>query len=107
MAPSSGSRSPWWRGRRGPLVDPSNQKRTTHGAEDYQKNDQHRLHKNKDSCRCVPAGMQRLRERASVIVRGNHDHAVGYDVDPRCSSPFRAMAEATRQLAMTTLSEAR
>lgn len=33
--------------------------------------------------------VQRLRERASVIVRGNHDHAVGYDVDPRCSPPFR------------------
>ena len=50
--------------------------------------------------------VQRLRERASVIVRGNHDHAVGYDVDPRCSPPFRAMAEATRQLALTTLSDA-
>jgi putative phosphoesterase len=47
--------------------------------------------------------VQRLRERASVAVRGNHDHAVGYDVDPRCSPPFRAMAEATRQLAMKTL----
>jgi putative phosphoesterase len=54
-----------------------------------------------------PRGVvQRLRQRASVIVRGNHDHAVGYDVDPRCSRPFRAMAEATRQLAMKTLSDA-
>jgi predicted phosphodiesterase len=52
------------------------------------------------------AVVQRLRERASVIVRGNHDHAVGYEVDPRCSPAFRAMAEATRQLAMATLSEA-
>jgi putative phosphoesterase len=47
--------------------------------------------------------VRQLRQGASVIVRGNHDHAVGYDVDPRCSPPFRAMAEATRQLAMQTL----
>jgi protein phosphatase len=46
-----------------------------------------------------------LRQRATLIVRGNHDHAVGYDVDPRCSPPFRAMAEATRQHALKTLSE--
>jgi len=45
-----------------------------------------------------------LRARSSVIVRGNHDHAVGHDVDPRCSAPFRAMAEATRQHAVSTLS---
>jgi hypothetical protein len=32
-----------------------------------------------------PAGAIRsLRQRATLIVRGNHDHAVGYDVDPRC-----------------------
>ena len=46
-----------------------------------------------------------IRGRASLIVRGNHDHAVGYDVDPRCSAPFRAMAEATRQLALRALSD--
>jgi len=49
--------------------------------------------------------VQHLREQASLIVRGNHDHAVGYDVDPRCSPPFRAMAEATRQHAMKVLSD--
>lgn len=47
--------------------------------------------------------VQQLRRHASLIVRGNHDHAVGHNVDPRCSPPFRAMAEATRQLAMKTL----
>jgi putative phosphoesterase len=46
-----------------------------------------------------------VRQRATLIVRGNHDHAVGYDVDPRCSAPFRAMAEATRQHALKALSE--
>jgi protein phosphatase len=49
--------------------------------------------------------VQHLRQDASLIVRGNHDHAVGYDVDPRCSPPFRAMAEATRQHAMKVLSD--
>jgi protein phosphatase len=49
--------------------------------------------------------IRQLRQGASLIVRGNHDHAVGYDVDPRCSPPFRAMAEATRQHAMKTLSD--
>jgi predicted phosphodiesterase len=39
--------------------------------------------------------VRQLRQGASLIVRGNHDHAVGYDVDPRCSPKFRAMAEAT------------
>jgi hypothetical protein len=46
-----------------------------------------------------------VRQRASLIARGNHEHAVGSDVDPRCSPPFRAMAEATRQHAMKVLSE--
>jgi protein phosphatase len=50
--------------------------------------------------------VRRMRQRATVIVRGNHDHAVGHDVDPRCSPPFRAMAEATRQLALATLTDA-
>jgi protein phosphatase len=49
--------------------------------------------------------VQHLRQHASQIVRGNHDHAVGYNVDPRCSPPFRAMAEATRQHTMKTLSD--
>lgn len=49
--------------------------------------------------------VQHLRQHASLIVRGNHDHAVGHDVDPRCSPPFRAMAEGTRQHAMKVLSD--
>jgi len=35
------------------------------------------------------------RDRASVVIRGNHDHSVGFGKDPRCSAPFRAMARAT------------
>ncbi len=33
-----------------------------------------------------------VRKNASLVVRGNHDHAVGFDTDPRCSGPYKAMA---------------
>jgi putative phosphoesterase len=46
------------------------------------------------------------RAKASVIVRGNHDHAVGFGKDPRCSARFRAMAEATGRFTTAVLSEA-
>lgn len=38
-----------------------------------------------------------IREKASIAVRGNHDHAVGFDVDPQCSAPFKRLASVTRQ----------
>jgi protein phosphatase len=47
-----------------------------------------------------------VRANAAIVVRGNHDHAVGYDVDPQCAPPFRAMAEATQRYTMATLHEA-
>jgi protein phosphatase len=36
-----------------------------------------------------------IRGRATVVVRGNHDNAVGHGEDPRCSPRYRAMAQAT------------
>lgn len=36
-----------------------------------------------------------VRQNASVVIRGSHDHAVGLHADPRCSGPFRKMAEET------------
>ncbi len=36
-----------------------------------------------------------VRANASLIVRGNHDHAAGYDQDAKCSERFRRMAEET------------
>ena len=36
-----------------------------------------------------------IRDRASVVIRGNHDHSAGFHVDPQCSARFRAMAEET------------
>ncbi len=37
-----------------------------------------------------------LRSRAELVVRGNHDHAVGFEDDPRCNPRFRKMALETR-----------
>jgi protein phosphatase len=36
-----------------------------------------------------------VRSHATVVVRGNHDHAVAFGEDPCCSPAFRAMASAT------------
>lgn len=47
-----------------------------------------------------------VRERATVVVRGNHDHAVGFNTDPQCSPAFRAMAAATMRYSLATLTEA-
>ncbi len=37
-----------------------------------------------------------VKQRAAVVVRGNHDHSIGWGADPQCSAAFREMAEATR-----------
>jgi putative phosphoesterase len=34
-------------------------------------------------------------QQAKVAVRGNHDHAAGFSVDPQCSAPFKKLAEDT------------
>lgn len=44
-----------------------------------------------------------VRSKANLIVSGNHDYAVGFNQDPRCSARFRQMAEATRQYSDTVL----
>ena len=46
-----------------------------------------------------------VRDLAALVVRGNHDHAVGFGVAPRCSAAFRAMAEATQQYTMRVLGD--
>lgn len=46
-----------------------------------------------------------VRKRASLIVRGNHDHAAGTGEDPRCSEAFRSMAAATLDFARAALSQ--
>jgi protein phosphatase len=47
-----------------------------------------------------------VRTRASIVIRGNHDHSVGFDTDCQCSPRFRDMAEATRQFTASVLSAA-
>ncbi len=53
-----------------------------------------------------PAGaIEFVRSHASMVVRGNHDNAVGFGVDCGCSPRFRAMAEATKEYTESMLSE--
>jgi protein phosphatase len=42
--------------------------------------------------------------KAAAIVSGNHDYSIGYNQDPRCSTRFREMAEATRRYTDSVLS---
>jgi predicted phosphodiesterase len=48
-----------------------------------------------------------VQANSSIVVRGNHDHSVGYDEDPRCSTRFKRMAETTRQYTTSVLNEER
>ena len=53
-----------------------------------------------------PAGVvDFVRAKATVVVRGNHDHAIGFNEDPRCSEPFRQMAAAMKQYTMSVLND--
>lgn len=47
-----------------------------------------------------------VRSQASMIIRGNHDHSVGFDAECGCAPRFRAMAEATRDYTSSVLSAA-
>lgn len=46
-----------------------------------------------------------IRKRATHVVRGNHDHSVGFGEIPLCSPRFRDMAEATRRYTDAVLTE--
>jgi putative phosphoesterase len=39
-----------------------------------------------------------VRSHATLVMSGNHDHAVGFGADPRCSPPFREMAEVMQRV---------
>ena len=45
-----------------------------------------------------------VRQNAEVVVRGNHDHAIGAGEDPRCSPAFREMAQAMKAYTESVLS---
>jgi protein phosphatase len=44
-----------------------------------------------------------VRSHATVVVRGNHDHAVGFNEDPHCSPPYREMAKETMEFTRSVL----
>jgi putative phosphoesterase len=48
--------------------------------------------------------LESVRATASVVVQGNHDHAVGHCDDSRWSPGFREVAEATRRFTSSQLS---
>lgn len=45
-----------------------------------------------------------VRTHAHCVVRGNHDHAIGFAADPRCSPPYRTMAAETSKFTDSVLS---
>jgi putative phosphoesterase len=45
-----------------------------------------------------------VRRNAALVVRGNHDHAVGLDQDPRCSAAFARTARAMQVFTAASLS---
>lgn len=47
-----------------------------------------------------------VQAHAHCVVSGNHDHAIGFSTDPRCSPPYRAMAAETGAFTAKVLSDA-
>ena len=48
--------------------------------------------------------LEAVRATASIVIQGNHDHAVGHCDDSRWSARFREVAEATRRFTSSQLS---
>lgn len=48
---------------------------------------------------------QFVKREATFVVRGNHDHAVGFGVEPRCTPRYATMAAATQEISETRLSD--
>lgn len=46
-----------------------------------------------------------VRRHATYVVRGNHDHAIGFDTDPHCPEPYKAMAAEMGGITERLLSE--
>ena len=83
------------------------------------------LHGNCEALRCLPEAHDELwvlgdlvnygpdpaavvdivKAKSTVTVRGNHDHSIGYEVDPRCGARYQKMAETTRQYTASVLNK--
>lgn len=81
------------------------------------------LHGNYEAVRALPTGYDELwvlgdlvtygpepcavvdfvQAGSSVVVRGNHDHSMGYDVDPLCTARYQKMADITRRYSTSVL----
>jgi putative phosphoesterase len=46
-----------------------------------------------------------VKANSTIVVRGNHDHSIGYDVDPRCTVRYQKMAEITRRYTESVLNK--
>jgi len=44
-----------------------------------------------------------VRRNATLVLRGNHDHAIGYGEDPRCYGRFQDLAEGMREFTQEQL----
>ena len=44
-----------------------------------------------------------VKQNAAAVVRGNHDHSIGYNEDPRCTPRYHDMADATRRYSESVL----
>ena len=44
-----------------------------------------------------------IRSRSKIVMRGNHDHAVGFAEDPGCTPRYRGMALETQHFTMTSI----
>jgi putative phosphoesterase len=44
-----------------------------------------------------------VKTHSSVVVRGNHDHSIGYDADPRCNARYKQMADLTGKYTASVL----
>lgn len=81
------------------------------------------LHGNYEALRSLPTGYDELwvlgdlvnygpepgavidfvRTNSTAVVQGNHDHTIGFDVDPRCSSRYQRLADVTRRYTASVL----
>ena len=81
------------------------------------------LHGNHEALRSLPTGYDELwilgdlvnygpepaavvdfaRTNSKVVVRGNHDNSIGFDVDPRCTVRYQKMADLTRRYTASAL----
>jgi putative phosphoesterase len=48
-----------------------------------------------------------VKAKSAIVVRGNHDHSIGYDVDPRCTVRYQKMADVTRRYSASVLKKDR